>query len=850
MSNKCSFFKLLKNSYLNNSLCYNKKLIESLEKNSNEKINENIFEKIIDQKEFEKYYNDDKLNRIKLLYIFRNKIHKILYSSEKIINIDGKIEQLSYYFYLCLLIKENEDFTNYEYQFEYIRQLNIQRESINNKYKKIIMSKIILDLINNYIGFYQTNEDKEIQEKKNENIKIITDNNNIFKKELYLEWGPGERGNPKNNIELKKIDELYVEIIEALIIKNKFEDYKYIYNIINVLDLESIDITEYMINSIINILDKNNEYMKNYMISKIEDLSKVSIINFYYILLKYILKDSLVIYQVKILLEARTLIIKHIKKLSNIIIFNNNENNDNGFNNRKNYIIERLIDSQYYIDKINKCRNINIVVLNKLNIKDNNKKDKNNQNNKESQNIIYINTGNSSSTKEKNEINEFNSKENDKSEINYSTKTNNNKLITINDNESFINNNDKSNTINQSSNNENHDYKINNNTSHISFKRSSNISYHKVVKITSFNEDNNDFSQKRFKDYKIFKSFKIIGNHKTKINTKIKKNHHKKVPKISNESTIFTADFIIEKTKGFISGGNNNILNIYNESYEKQEEINNLNYYIYNLIESNNSLIYGFNNKLYIYDNNNKKKSKQELTKMYINSNFLFLLEINDIFFIYLENKVIIEENINNKIITQKPKYINIKLVKSMIKLKNNYVAFKSVDFFSNNKSILYFYDYHLKRLLLKEIKGYSFIYSPNGLSVMHRENDSENQILLCACKKYFKHQKNGILLIDYKDIDKGEIYSYFYDTKNFEVYCFCQILLFQKEKILKEEMNITYTDYFLVGGFDKNKSKGLIKLFKLVYDETNDNKINYIKIQYMQDINFYNEYTQGINQN
>ena len=62
--------------------------------------------------------------------------------------------------------------------------------------------------------------------------------------------------------------------------------------------------------------------------------------------------------------------------------------------------------------------------------------------------------------------------------------------------------------------------------------------------------------------------------------------------------------------------------------------------------------------------------------------------------------------------------------------------------------------------------------------------------------------------------------------------------------------MNITYTDYFLVGGFDKNKSKGLIKLFKLVYDETNYNKINYIKIQYMQDINFYNEYTQVINQN
>ena len=730
---------------------------------------------------------------------------------------------------------------NYEYQFEYIRQLNRKRESIDNEYKKIIMSKIILDLINNYIGFKQTNEDKEIQEKKNENIKIITDDDNIFKKKLFLEWGLRERGHPQNSIESKKIDELYVEIIKALIIQNKFEDYEYIYNIINILDLESIDITEYMINSIIHILDKNNEYMKNYLISKIEDLSKVNIINFYYISLKYILKDSLVIYQVKILLEARTLIIKHIKKGSNLILFNNNANNDNYYNKRMKYIIERLTDSQYYIDKINESRNINIVVPNKLNIKGNNKKD---QNNNESENITFINTVNSFSTKEKNEINEFKSKECDKSIINYSSKSNNNKLITINDNEIFISNNNKSNSINQSSNNENHAYKIN-----ISFNSSNNISYSQKHKITSSIEDSNDSSPKMFKDYKIFKSFKIIGNHKTKSNkTKTEKNHHKEVRKVSNKRTKFTADFIIEKNKGFISGGNNNILNIYNESYEKQDEINKLDYYIYNLIESNNSILYGCNSTLYIYDNNNKDKKYTETSHNIYSANFLFLLEINDIFFICLENKVSIEESINSKFINQKPYTIDIKLVKSMIKLKNNYVAFKSFDFFSENKSILNFYDYHLKRLL-KKIKGYSFIYSPNGLSIMHNGNDSENRTLLCACKKYFKHQKNGILLIDYKDIDKGEIYSYFYDTRNFEVYCFCQILLFQKEKILKEEMNITYTDYFLVGGFDKNKSKGLIKLFKLVYDETNDNKTNY-KIEYMQDIIFYNEYIQKINRN
>ena len=52
--------------------------------------------------------------------------------------------------------------------------------------------------------------------------------------------------------------------------------------------MESIKITENIINQIKKILDKNNKYINQYLISKEEDLYNNIKINFYCILLKYI----------------------------------------------------------------------------------------------------------------------------------------------------------------------------------------------------------------------------------------------------------------------------------------------------------------------------------------------------------------------------------------------------------------------------------------------------------------------------------------------------------------------------------------------------------------------------------
>ena len=150
-------------------------------------------------------------------------------------------------------------------------------------------------------------------------------------------------------------------------------------------------------------------------------------------------------------------------------------------------------------------------------------------------------------------------------------------------------------------------------------------------------------------------------------------------------------------------------------------------------------------------------------------------------------------------------KTITIDSVKSGIKIYNNFVSFKS---YKIVYSILNFYNTLKGMIYEKEIKNYSLIYSTNGLALIPREEiETENRILLCACKKYMKYQKNGILLVNLNHkFNNLKIVNYFYDTKSFEVYCFCPILLFKNEKIF--DTKIEDSEYFLVGDYELNKKK------------------------------------------
>ena len=282
---------------------------------------------------------------LKYLYFSKKKIHNILYDEEELINIkyDETKNNFSYNFYLNLLINDNLTIANYSYPIDFIEKLNENKFKSNEKYKLIFNSKFIIDLIDNYkqLDEYDEESEEEILNKiKEENYEYIKNNINIFK-DLNLNINEKE-------LNAEKSDKILSEIINSLIINNKFENIEYSYNIIKQLELENIDITKTIFDQLFKILDKENEYIKKYKITKKEDLLEEKNINFYYILLKYILKNSIYIYKIPFLLKTRKFILKIIKtdELSYDNLSDNNKE-------KLEYILQFMADSKYYFDNKN-----------------------------------------------------------------------------------------------------------------------------------------------------------------------------------------------------------------------------------------------------------------------------------------------------------------------------------------------------------------------------------------------------------------------------------------------------------------------------------------------------------------
>ena len=283
--------------------------------------------------------NKNDLNAIKILFFNNRKIHEILYEEDEIIHIecnDNK-KDLAYNFYLNLLINENTAIINYCYTIKYIKEVNNQRAIKKGKYKIIFYSKCIIDLINNYrqTDEYNYNIDEpilELIEKENEEIikKYVDDFHTFGLKYNY------------NDILKTKIDELYIEIINKLV-TTKLDDYELIINIFEQLELINIDITLEMFKKLSQILNEK-EYIKDYLITKIEDIYDEKRINFYYILMKYILKTSIFFYYFPFLIQTNIFFLKAInKKLINIYSEKNKK-----YIGKIEYIIKNILDSEYY----------------------------------------------------------------------------------------------------------------------------------------------------------------------------------------------------------------------------------------------------------------------------------------------------------------------------------------------------------------------------------------------------------------------------------------------------------------------------------------------------------------------
>ena len=292
------------------------------------------------------HLNTNTKNKEKIfLFLYNNKdnVHDILYRSEEIIKIDDYYKnpkELNNIFYLSLLIKDNNEIINYSYLFNFIIELNNILTKLNEDLiiKKIFYSKFIIELINNYLQLddneedYDENNIKDIQKSCE---TIISENIKIFE-ELNC--------NIKNVDDLidKKCDEIYIDIIKSLIKPKKINDFEYTYKIINQLELEKIKITKDMYDELLKIFD--DEIIKQYDLKSKEDLLKETNINFYYILLKYIIKDSVNIYQIRFLKKQKKTILTLFKK--NEIKFYDSIND--GLKKRLYFIIKNLINSEYY----------------------------------------------------------------------------------------------------------------------------------------------------------------------------------------------------------------------------------------------------------------------------------------------------------------------------------------------------------------------------------------------------------------------------------------------------------------------------------------------------------------------
>ena len=121
-------------------------------------------------------------------YIYFNKtfIQKILYEKDEVLNIkyNKYNNNLEFFFYLVLLIRENPDIYNYNFEIEYIEQLNKENNtSTEKKINQIIKAKLIIELSNEYI--LDNDLDDESEEGKELN-RIIEDNTIIIENNISI----------------------------------------------------------------------------------------------------------------------------------------------------------------------------------------------------------------------------------------------------------------------------------------------------------------------------------------------------------------------------------------------------------------------------------------------------------------------------------------------------------------------------------------------------------------------------------------------------------------------------------------------------------------------------------------
>lgn len=717
-----------------------------------------------------------------------NIIHKYMYDKEKIINIvpDNFGDNLSSYFYLVKLIEDDDEIINYQYDIEVIQKLD--KIKTKGKFHDIIIAKIITKLIKNYESSdnYIDSQQNLLNEIKSHKLNILDDYKDILEK-YKIKYN-------KDDLEKESVDKIYIHLIINVLLKPKNiekknnEEQIFEIKFIDEIDLENIELTKSMFEELQTFFNEEKD-LKEYNIIKPEELYDEKIINYYYILCKYILKHNFYIYQINFLLNLR-------KNIINIINIKNNELseyiNDSINEEKFKYVIDFLTDSDYYYSKLIKPKDVDNSLhgatseimdesISKSNYTLSDKQKMNSSlflsNQNESLSTLIskkdLNQQSSSLLMDKMKNSEmllFPENEDNYQLLTYKKiimKKKNKGFYTVQLKElknGYFIEIDSNNVISIYDTNYTKIYQ--NWTRKKEVKDNREINYNAFVKnvfeAECFSKDNNYlyFLESRI-DYLILNEINIEENNENEIKEKIKEERENKYnckqffPKLNKYQEL-----------NMIISGNTGIFYL-----EKLDDTNAL-----NIIEG----------KKMKFKSKNSHNSQSNITEEIKKENYRGAIKITDNIFAFVSNAI------------------------------NNNGKNKIVIFDSSNKNNVP----HIFEGIDKEKSKYSFNI---GNNVLHFVNIDENKkLLLCACKSYTKDMYNGILMINIEINNFRTSIQDFYDTCDFEVRCFCTI----------HENRERNFSLILVGGLEVEKRREMVRLYKISYDLNGEN----VKVDYIQD--------------
>ena len=250
----------------------------------------------------------------------------------------------------------------------------------------------------------------------------------------------------------------------------------------------------------------------------------------------------------------------------------------------------------------------------------------------------------------------------------------------------------------------------------------------------------------------------------------------------------------------------------------------------FNQAKNNDNLVCLINSKigdLVIFKKEDENNISSENKIKFKNGHFKILNKLNE------KKEYIISRDIGflanfyeNMDLDEYSKYIKVNF-NGALKIADNLYAFVSnaiYDHGENKLIILNKFQPQIIDCINKEEGKYSINIGNNSLYLINI--DDKYKLLLCACKSYVPGTQNGILtiLIEINKYDFKTSPPRFYPTDDFEVNCFYTI----------HEIKEVNHFYFLVGGFEVEKRRGMVKLYRLSCNISN--KKTEIKIKYIQD--------------